>query len=299
MGVPMTSVIVSGFFVGLVYGLLGIGFVIVYRGSRVVNFAYGETGMVAAMVFADLRFGTRTALNGQAVKDHGLILALPVAVLVAVAIAAATEFVVVRPLRNAPRIQVLVGTLAVGALLFAFASDHWGTDSRFAGPLVGGTGVHLGGILVSPEQLLIFVIAVSVVAGLALLYRLTPFGLRLRAVALDPYAASLVGINVNMTSMMTWALAGGLGGLSAILIAPLGAFYVGFMVTLTIRGIAAALVGGLTNIAGAFAAGISLGIAEAVIAFKSPISGITDFAIACGVLVLMVVRPSGLFRSAY
>jgi branched-subunit amino acid ABC-type transport system permease component len=115
----MTSVIVSGFFVGLVYGLLGIGFVIVYRGSRVVNFAYGETGMIAAMVFADLRFGTRTALYGQAVKDHGLILALPVAVLVAAAIAAATEFVVVRPLRSAPRIQVLVGTLAVGALLFA------------------------------------------------------------------------------------------------------------------------------------------------------------------------------------
>jgi branched-chain amino acid transport system permease protein len=295
----MTSVVVSGFFVGLVYGLLGIGFVIVYRGSRVVNFAYGETGMVAAMIFADLRFGTGTAFAGQAIKDHGLIVALPVAMFVAAAIAAATEFVVVRPLRSAPRIQVLVGTLAVGALLFAFAIDRWGTDSRFVTPLIGGTGVHVGGILVSPEQLLILVVAVSVLVGLALLYRLTAFGLRLRAVALDSYAAGLIGINVNMTSMTTWALAGGLGGLSAILIAPLGAFHVGFMVTLTIRGMAAALVGGLTNIAGAFAAGVALGIAEGVIAFKSPISGITDFAIACCVLVLMVFRPTGLFRSAY
>jgi branched-subunit amino acid ABC-type transport system permease component len=66
----VTSVVVRGFFVGLVYGLLGIGFVIVYRGSRVVNFAYGETGMVAAMIFADVRFGAGTAFAGQAIKDH-------------------------------------------------------------------------------------------------------------------------------------------------------------------------------------------------------------------------------------
>jgi branched-chain amino acid transport system permease protein len=125
----MSSVIVSGFFVGLIYGLLGVGFAIVYRGSRVVNFASGETGMVAAMIFADLRFGSGGATGGGTV-DHGLLVALPAAVLVAALVGAGTELVIARPLRDAPRVQVLVGTLAVGALLFAFAVDHWGTDAR-------------------------------------------------------------------------------------------------------------------------------------------------------------------------
>jgi branched-chain amino acid transport system permease protein len=296
----MLNVVVSGFFVGLIYGLLGVGFVIVYRGSRVVNFAYGEIGMVAAMVFADLRFGTQSArFSPTATVDNGFLIALPLAVVIAAALGAATEFFVARPLRSAPRVQVLVGTLAVGALLFAFAIDHWGTDARFIKPLVAGDGVRLGSIQVSPEQLLILGVVIVVLALLAAVYRFTPFGLRMRATALDPYAAGLIGVNVNATSMATWALAGGLAGLSAILIAPLAAFNVGFMVTLTVRGLAATLVGGLTSVTGAFAAGVLLGVAEAVIAFKSPVSGVTDLVIACCVLVVLFVRPTGLFRSAY
>jgi branched-chain amino acid transport system permease protein len=71
------------------------------------------------------------------------------------------------------------------------------------------------------------------------------------------------------------------------------------MTTLSIRGLAAALVGGLTNVGGAFSAGVLIGVVEAIIAFKSPVSGITDVAIAGCVLALMVLRPTGLVRSAY
>jgi branched-chain amino acid transport system permease protein len=98
---------------------------------------------------------------------------------------------------------------------------------------------------------------------------------------------------------MTWALAGALAGLSAILIGPLVTFNVLFMATLSIRGLAAALVGGLTNIWGAFGAGILIGVVEGVIAYKSPVSGITDAVLAVTILVLMVARPAGLVRSAY
>jgi branched-chain amino acid transport system permease protein len=289
------NVVVSGFFVGLIYGLLAVGFVIVYRGSRVVNFAYGETGMIAAMVFADLRFGTANslgALGAASAVDHGIVIALPVAVLLAAAVGAMTEVVVVRPLRSAPRVQVLVGTLAVDALLLAVAADRWGTATRFIRPLVAGSGIQLGTITVAPEQLLILAAAVIVLAGLSAMYRWTPFGLRMRATALDPYAAGLLGVNVNATSMATWALAGGLAGLSAILIAPLGAFTILYMLPLTARGLAAFLLGGLTSITGAFVAGIALGIGEAVIAYETPISGITDLAVACCVLVVLFLRRS-------
>jgi branched-chain amino acid transport system permease protein len=258
--------------------------------------------MVGAMVFADLRFGANSSLgvlSGQAIVDHGLWVALPMGVLVAAAIGAATELFVVRPLRSAPRVQVLMATLAVGSLLFAFATDRWGTNTRLIKPLVEGKGVTLGSITVAPEQLLIFGTVVVVVAILTIVYRATPLGLRMRAIALDPEAAGWRGVNVNATSLATWAMAGGLAGLSAILIAPLGAFNVGFMVTVTVRGLAAALLGGLTSITGAFSAGVLLGVAEAVIAFKSPVSGIADVVVAGCVLIVLFLRPGGLFRSAY
>jgi branched-chain amino acid transport system permease protein len=292
----MNAVILSGIFVGLVYGLLGVGLVVVYRGSRVVNFAYGETGMLGAFVFSDIRFGSSASSLS---RDHGLWLALPVGVLVAAALGALTERLVVRPLRNAPRIRPLVGTFAVASLFFIYATRRWGLNARYQVPLIKGDGIRVLGLQVVPEQMLIVLVSAAALVGLWALYRYTAFGLRLRATALDPYAAGLVGVDVDRTSMATWALAGALAGASAILIGPLVSFNVAFMTTLSIRGLAAALVGGLTNIGGAFAAGVLIGVAEAVIAFKSPISGITDVVIAGFILAMMMVRPSGLFRSAY
>lgn len=293
----MNAVVLSGVFVGLVYGLIAVGLVVAYRGSRVINFAYGETGMLAAFAFTELRFGS--AAVSASVTDHGLWIALPTGIAVGAALGALTEFAVVRPLRNAPRIMPLVGTLAAGSLLLTFAVRRWSTTVHYAEPLAEGDGIRVLGLQVQPEQFLIGIVAAAALVGLWALYRFTAFGLRLRATAQDPYAAGLVGVDVNLTSMATWALAGALAGISAILIAPLVAFDVLFMTTLAIRGLAAALVGGVTSIWGAFVAGIFIGVAEAVVAFKSPVSGITDVIIVVVVLVLLVMRPAGLVRSAY
>jgi branched-subunit amino acid ABC-type transport system permease component len=293
----MSTVLVNGFFVGVVYGLLAVGLVVIYRGSRVINFAYGETGMIAAFVYADLRFGSSAA--GLGTSDAGLWLTVPAALLIGAAIGAATEVFVARPLRHAPPIRALVGTFAVAALLLTFAARRWGLSPRFTKPLVEGGGVRLAGLQVQPAQILIFIVGGLTVIGLWALYRFTSFGLRLRATALDSYAAGLVGVNVNRTSMATWALGGALSAASAILIAPLVAFNVVFMTLLSIRALAAALVGGLTSVGGAFVAGLLIGLAEAVIAFESPVTGITDAAVAVFVLVLVLIRPAGLVRSAY
>ncbi|MEW6472501.1 MAG: branched-chain amino acid ABC transporter permease [Actinomycetota bacterium] len=295
----MSTVVVNGFFVGLVYGLLAVGLVVVYRGSRVINFAYGETGMLAAFLFSDLRFGTGAAAVSLGAADRGLLVALPAAVVIGAALGAAAEILVARPLRDAPRIRALVGTFALGALFLTYAIRRWGLSARYVKPVVDGPGIELAGVRIVPGQLLILAVSVAVLAGLAALYRYSAFGLRLRATALDPYAAGLVGVNVNRTSVATWALAGSLAALSAVLIAPLVPFNVLFMTTLTIRALAAALVGGFTSLGGAFTAGVLLGIAEGVIGYQAPVSGITDGAIALFVVLLMLARPGGLVRSAY
>jgi branched-chain amino acid transport system permease protein len=291
----MDTVVLNGFFIGLLYGLLAVGLVVIYRGSRVINFAYGETGMLAAFIYTDLRLHT----HGLITTDRGLWPALPLAVLLAAALGAAAELLIARPLRNAPRLTVMVGTFALGALFLTFAIRRWTLDPRATKPLVAGAGWKIAGLQVQPQQLLILVVSAGLLIGLGALYRYSAFGLRLRATAQDPLAASLVGININVTSLATWTLAGALAGLSAILVAPLQTFQVLFMDLILIRAVAASLVGGLTSIGGAFGAGIILGIAEAVIAYKSPITGVTEVAMGGVILTLTILRPQGLIRSTY
>lgn len=285
----MTTVLVNGFFVGLVYGLLAVGLVVVYRGSRVINFAYGETGMIGTFAFSELW-----------VTHHvPLLVAVAGATLLSAGIGAATEIVVIRPLRGQPPLMAMVGTLAVASLILAYASRRYGLNPHYLPTLVKGRGVHVAGLAVQPGQLLTLVVAVLVLGGLSVLYRRGSFGLRLRATAIDPLAAGLVGVNTEVTSLATWALAGGLAALSGILVAPTVGFSVFFMTTLLLRSLAAALVGGLTSIGGAFAAGILLGVAEGVIGYVSPVTGIVEVVLAGFVIVLLLVRPSGLVRSAY
>jgi len=285
----MLTVVVNGFFTGLVYGLLAVGLVVVYRGSRIINFAYGETGMIGAFAFSELWVGNHV----------NLLLAIALGVALSAAVGAATEVVLVRPLRGQPPLNAMVGTLAVAALILAYASRKWGLTPHFLPPLVKGKGVQLGSLSASPTQLLILAVSALLLGGLWALYRYGSFGLRLRATALDPMAAGLVGVNTEVTSVATWALAGALAGISGILVAPSVAFSVFFMSTLLLRSVAAALVGGLTSISGAFTAGIVLGVAEGVIGYVSPVRGIVEVVLAGFVIVLLLVRPSGLVRSAY
>jgi len=291
----MSAVVVNGIFVGLVYGLLAVGLVVVYRVSRIVNFAYGETGMLAAFVF----FGMRLETGVVGVTDHGIVLALPVAIALGAAIGAAMEWVIARPLRKNPVLNGMVGTIAASLLFITIGIDVWGPDVRPTKPLVEGAGFDVAGLTISPQQLLIGLCTAIILAGLSVMYRYTTFGLRLRATATDPYAAALSGINTNMTAMGTWALAGALSAVSAILIAPLVAMNVLFMTLLALRSFAAALIGGLTSLLGAFVAGIALGVFEGVVAFKSPVTGMTDVLVAVGILVLLFVRPGGIVRAAY
>ena len=291
----MNVVVLNGVFVGLVYGLLAIGLVVVYRVSRIVNFAYGETGMLAAFVF----FAIRLDAGPFGVTDHGILVALPVATALGAAIGAAMEWVIARPVRKNPVVNGMVGTIAASLLFITIGIDVWGPDVRPTTPLVEGRGVTAMGLAISPQQLLIGATTVVILGGLTVLYRYTSFGLRLRATATDPYAASLAGVNTNATAMATWALAGALSAISAILIAPLVAMNVLFMTLLALRSFAAALIGGLTSLLGAFVAGVALGIFEGVVAFKSPVTGMTDALVAVGILLLLVLRPGGIVRAAY
>src|SRR5437763_5315078 len=173
----MSTVVVSGVFVGLIYGLRAVGLVVIYRTSRIINFAYGETGMLATFVYFDIRLGTDTSTF---TKDHGILLALPAALVIGALIGMAMEWAIARPLRRNPTLNGMVGTIAASLLLVTFAVRRWGIEVRPVKPLIEGAGVHVLGLGVSPSQLVIGVWTLAVIGGLAALYRYTSVGLRLR-----------------------------------------------------------------------------------------------------------------------
>jgi branched-chain amino acid transport system permease protein len=251
--------------------------------------------MLCAFVF----FALRLHPTSTRLVDHGIAVALPVAVALGAAIGAVMERVIARPLRSNPVLNGMVATIATGLLFITVAVDMWGPDVRVTRPIVSGAGISVLGLTISRQQLLIAFCTLVILGGLGAMYRYSTFGLRLRATAIDPYAAALSGVNTDRTAMGTWALAGALSAVSAILIAPLVAMNVVFMTFLALRSFAAALLGGLTSLVGAFCAGLLLGVAEGVITFKSPVAGMTDAIVAVGILLLLVVRPGGLVRASY
>lgn len=293
----MVAVLISGLIVGLIYGLLAVGLVLTYQVSRIVNFAYGEVGMLSAFIYLDLRLGKNASALTQ---DHGLLLSVPAALVVGAVIGLLMEVLIARPLRSDPTLRGMVATIAASLLIISFAVQRYdGSSVRQTKPLIEGTGISVFGLVISPSQLLIVAVSAVVLGALTAVYRFTSIGLRLRATAMDPYGASLSGVNINSTAMIVWATAGALSALSAVLITPLAATSVLFMTLLALRSFAAALLGGLTSMVGAVLGGIFLGLLESVIAYKSPISGITDAAVAVLIVGLVFLRPGGLVRAAY
>lgn len=289
MSRDLVVIILNGAFFGLIYGLFALGLVVVYRGSRVINFAHGETGMIGAFVFDEMW------------RDHGVAigLALLVAVAVSASIGGATDFVFIRPLRGKPRLSAMVVTIAVSALLLFSAGRRWGLRPKYTVPAVSGGGLGILDITIRPIQVLMLAVAVLLLVVLVLLYEFTPFGLSLRAVALDPFAAGQVGVNVTTISVATWMMAGVIAALSAIVISSQVSFTVGFMTPLMVRGLAALLIGGLTRPVMVFAAGVGLGIAEGLLSYVVHVSGFLEVGMAAIILVVLLTKSPARLRADY
>ncbi|TDD87322.1 ABC transporter permease subunit [Actinomadura rubrisoli] len=280
-------VILLGTIVGMTYGLLAVGIVLVYRSNRIINFAHGQIGAFGAAFF-----------GVAAVKWHiPYWIAFVMALVVSAATGAAAEAGVVRRLRGAPRIVSVVATLGVGQLLVIAAAL---INSTASGPLypqpawlpdfnVGAlrmTQAYSGMLFLSP----LFVLAI------VLFLKRSRFGLAIRAAAANPEAARMSGIFASRMSTLAWAIAGSLAGFAAILTAPTQGF-VGadsFGPALLLRALTAAVIGRMQSLPIALASGVGLGILEQLLMWNYPQSGLVEVAMFLIILVaLLVQRRSG------
>ncbi len=286
------AAVVLGIITGLGYGLLSSGMVIVYRTNRIVNFAHGEVGAFAA------------ALLLVAVKRAGIpyYVALPVAIAAGAALGAMVEVVVIRRLRNAPRLMSLVATLGLGLLLFVL-TPAIASASRSAAvfpPPPGLPAFTVGPLIVNPGAAGLLFFSPLVIVGLTLFLRQSRFGLALRSAAANPEAARMSGVFASRMSALAWAIGGALSTFTAILVAPSipGGLLTAsaFGTRLLMRGLAGAIIARMTNIPGALAAGVGIGVVEGLLLRRFRSSAVMEIVLFGIIIVALALQTKERLR---
>jgi branched-chain amino acid transport system permease protein len=279
--------LVFGLANGAAFGLVAIGLVLIYKSSRVFNFAAGE-------------FVTLGAFSVYVAQFH---MAYPLAMLVGVVVGTAagllTERLVVRPLADRPKVTILVATAALAIVLIPIELMKGGAKTFNARAAVPGqhVGLKVLGVYVSPQQGLIFASLVIAAVLLAIFFSRTDLGLATLATSQEPTASRLVGIRLNRISAMVWGATGFLGGLAGVLLPPVTTtFNAGFgTANVLIPAFTAAVLGGMTSIPGAFVGGLLVGVIQSMAQFNiNSVPGANSVAILVVLIAVLVIRPAGL-----
>jgi len=270
---------------GLVYALVGLGIAVVFRGTRIINAMQGEFALIGGMVAYLLleRLG----------------LPLPLAFLAGVLAGGALgwliEWLLVRPTakRGASEESYLLLTLGTAFAISAGVLYFFGRDARIL-PGIGGEGSRvLFDAAIRVHALWLMAISVAVMLSLRLFYNRTLIGLSMMAASIDEEGAATTGINVPRMRSLTFLLGGMVGGLAGVLVSPLITIQYEMGLLLTLKGFAAAILGGLTNPFGAVVGGLTLGIVESL-AVLSVSSGYKDVIAMTILIVIMILMPGGI-----
>jgi branched-chain amino acid transport system permease protein len=275
----------NGISTGAVYAAVALALVLIWRATRIVNFAQG-----AMLMFT-------TFIGAAVVSSSGSwILGLVVALASGLVLGALVERTLIRFVEGGPPLNAVIVALGLYSLLVAAAGMIWGNQPRSYAAAFSIRGFAIGGTryLFAPNDLFIVLTVLAVAAALALLFRVTPVGLRMRAAAFAPEVARLLGVRVGRMFTLGWALAAVVGSLAGVLVAP--SVFVGpnNFDPILIFAFTAAVLGGLDSPLGAIIGGLVLGLALSYVAGYEGSSTQTFGALVILVAVLMV-RPGGLF----
>jgi branched-chain amino acid transport system permease protein len=281
--------LVNGVGLGLIYGLVGIGFCVIYNASGIVNFAQGVFVMLGGMVCHALL--TRLGLP--------ILLAAVLAVPIVAAIGVLIEVMVVRPMwnRGAALFAIVLATLATQILIERITILTLGDQPRTFDEFTAGGPLKIGQVAVGYQLFWILGCGALMVGLLYLFFTRTTAGRALRACSQNREAAALLGIPVSRMLMLSFALSAALGAVAGILVTPtqVTAYNVG--TSIGISGFIAAIIGGFGSAAGAVAGGVLLGVLQALaIVFLG--AGFKNVAALSTLLLVLFVFPAGIFAGA-
>jgi branched-chain amino acid transport system permease protein len=275
--------ILSGIQVGSIYALVALGVVLLYRTSKVLNFAQGDFSLIAAFIAFSL-----VSLSLP------LPLVLPLALLASGVFAAGFYYVFIRKAKASNPLNLLILTLGVTLFINGAISQLWGTDSKQAPTLVSVTDtVAVAGINISLVSLVTAAVGFLLMLVLYFFMQYTKIGLAMRAVSQNPEGARSLGIPVPLVLAATWGLSAMLGGAAALLFAPTTTLNPNLMFDPVNKGFAAAVLGGMTSLPGAVLGGYLLGIAEILVGAYISLEFKLSLAFVI-IIVVLIVKPEGL-----
>jgi branched-chain amino acid transport system permease protein len=280
------QLLLSGITIGSIYGMVALGFTIIYSATGIINLAQGEFVMLGGMTMISLALGLHLPMP----------LAFLLTVLAVTLIGALFERLCIHPLKRPSVLTLIIITIAVSILFRGGAMFVWGKDTLALPHFSGERPLVFLGATILPQTLWILGIAGVVMLLLTLFFRRTMIGKAMRACAANRTAARLVGIPVRYIVLLSFALSAALGAIAGIIVTPIALMDYERGISLAIKAFGAAILGGLGNPIGAVLAGILIGVMEALGA--GLISSHYKDAIALIVLLMVLfIRPSGLLGS--
>ncbi len=279
----LLQAVVSGLSAGVVYGLIALGFSLVYRTSRVINFAQGDFAVLAAYIaYSCLQLGWSTLLSSI------------VGVLGAGVVAGIFERLALRPLYSRPGVVAILGTVGISIVLEACMRLTWGSLPLSLPAVVPTSAWHLGGVAVTPLQVTMIVVGLGVAGVLVLLIDRTRAGRAMRACAQDPEVVVLFGVNADRFYFASFMIGGVVAGIAGILVIPTLGITPSGGLNLSVLGFSAAVLGGLGSLGGALAGGVVIGVVTNLVAVYVSSAYASGFAFLIMAAILLV-RVRGLF----
>ena len=289
---------ITGLATGSVYGLLALAIVLIYRSTNVLNFAQGEMAMFTTFVGWSI---------WQWSGNYWVM--FPLVLLLAAALGAFIERVIIRPVEWAPTLNIIIVTLGLFAILNNVATWLWGGIPKgFPAPpeihvvgikFFGEGALDIGPTVISYHDLTILVFAVGIMAALYLFFQYTPIGLAIRATAQNPVASRLMGIRVGRMLTVGWSLSAAVGAVAGLLIAHLILLQPPMMMGVLLYAFAAAVLGGLDSPVGAIVGGLIIGVTENLVGTYTPQEWLgPDMKLTVTLMIMvlvLLVRPTGIF----
>jgi branched-chain amino acid transport system permease protein len=281
------ALVISGLSIGSIYALVAVGLVVVFKGTRVVNFSHGEVFATAAFI------GYLLTYNG--INYWG---ALILSILITFVLGVLIERCAYRPLAKASDLSLIIATIAVSFIIKGIVRYSYGArgDFRSFPPIFSFEPLIIKGIFIQSQQLVMAGVALLCMFIFALFFALTRRGKMIQAVSEDKDAAEMVGVNVNLVFLWVWGLGALLGGLAGVLMAPVTLVYPDMGWSILVKSFAAAVLGGLDSLVGAVIGGLLLGVFEQLLAgyVGTMFHSIAGFAV---IIIVLLFRPNGILGS--
>ena len=285
IALQVLQVLVSGIAQGCIYGLIALGFVLIYKASEAVSFCQGELMMLGAF----LGLALLTALGWP------FWLTVPCSIAAMAAFGMLAERAVIRPVLGQPTFSIVMLTIGIGYVARGLVTmiPGIGTDTHTLKVPYKDAVIPMGGVVLAVEQLVVIGATGLLCLLLYLLFSRSKVGIAMQAASQNQLAAYYMGIPVKLLNTLVWGLAAAVAAIAGLLLAPI-TFIHANMGFIGLKAFPAAVVGGFGSLPGAIVGGIIIGVVESMAGFYLP-EGFKDIAAYVVVLIMLMVKPNGLF----